>query len=1244
VARIEYHQLFETMPIGIVVHDARGQIIDANSAAEQILGLTSDQMRGRTSIDPRWQAIDADGAPFPGGTHPAMVALHDGVTVRNVVMGVFNPKTERTTWIRINAVPIFHPGAAKPFQAYATFEDITEHKQAEDALRVSEELYRSLVKSSEGAIYLLDDVGVVRYANDNAAHTHDLSVAGLTERRLFDLLAPDLATRYQTIVRQVFERGASIVIERPSRQGGELRWLRTSFQPVRNAVGKTERVLLNAVDVTSLHAAVEAERYQHNLAETLRDTLAVLTTLHDMDAVVRQVLTLVERVVEYDAASIYLVEGDRATLAYRQGRYSSAGHLPDDFSLLMGLPRFRQSIEEQRPYLVADTHDLTDWIPIPGTEWIRSGVGAPIVVRGQIFGLLTLDHSAPNRYTARDVAALDAFARYVGLAIENVAHVTALEQKVTERTAALHRAKARIEAILDSCPVGVLLVAIDLFIVMGNRCVRSLFGYTDGDNCQSSLMVRLSPADAQRTLELAKLVLAEKSSRMLEVMAVRCDATTFAAELTMAYVDNIDDGQPGLVCTVNDITARQQANAALRASDERWQFALEGNGDGVWDWDMVRNEIFYSASWKAMLGYQDNEIGASLTEWSQRVHPDDWAATMAASKAHLRGETPLYENEHRMMTRSGDYKWILDRGRVVKRDADGRALRFIGTHSDITERKQIETHLARQSALQQILMDTALHFINIPTDQLDQSIVEVLGSVSRFNQADRAYLLGYDFVQGFFHNTHEWCAPGISSEIDNLQNIPMALFPTWMDAHIHGRAIYVPDVFALPDDDPLRLALEPQGIKSLITIPLIDGEQCIGCIGFDAVHEHRVWSDTDIILLKLLAELIVNAKRRAQNQAALKRATEQLQVSERRLRNAQRIAHLGAWEYDVADGRVDWSAEVFRLFGLPVAEMAPALDSILARLHEADRLTLEHSIQRAVANGEPYEVELRIPKADGDVTYALARGEPVVNAAHYTTHLVGSILDITERKRSELALEQALAREKELSELKSRFVAMASHELRTPLATILAAAETLLAYSDRLEREQLVRRLTKIRDQVGHLQAIISDVLQLTRIEAGRHDFKPEHIDLNAFCAGIVENFLERPRWMHDLRFRPTVAPMPVWLDPRLLRQAIDNIIDNAAKYSPPQSQIEIAVTQQGNKALICIRDRGIGIPESSLKYLFTPFHRAANATMISGTGLGLPISKEIVSLHGGHIAVESEVDVGTVVRIYLPIEGEKRG
>jgi diguanylate cyclase (GGDEF)-like protein/PAS domain S-box-containing protein len=128
----------------------------------------------------------------------------------------------------------------------------------------------------------------------------------------------------------------------------------------------------------------------------------------------------------------------------------------------------------------------------------------------------------------------------------------------------------------------------------------------------------------------------------------------------------------------------------LALSEQRWQFALEGARDGVWDWNLVTNEVFFSPQWKRMLGYEDHEIPGALSEWDKRVHPDDKAGAYADIGKHLKGETPYYQNEHRLQCKDGTYKWILDRGMIVSRDANGKPTRMIGTHTDITEHKQAE--------------------------------------------------------------------------------------------------------------------------------------------------------------------------------------------------------------------------------------------------------------------------------------------------------------------------------------------------------------------------------------------------------------------------------------------------------------------------------------------------------------------------------------------------------------------------
>ena len=143
----------------------------------------------------------------------------------------------------------------------------------------------------------------------------------------------------------------------------------------------------------------------------------------------------------------------------------------------------------------------------------------------------------------------------------------------------------------------------------------------------------------------------------------------------------------------------RERTAELHKSEERWQFALEGAGDGVWDWDAVTNRVHFSAQWKSMLGYASEEIGDTLDEWDRRVHPEDKAAAYADLERHFRRETETYQNEHRMLCKDGSYKWILDRGKVIEWTEDGKPMRVIGIHTDITDRCQAEAEREKLEAL-----------------------------------------------------------------------------------------------------------------------------------------------------------------------------------------------------------------------------------------------------------------------------------------------------------------------------------------------------------------------------------------------------------------------------------------------------------------------------------------------------------------------------------------------------------------
>jgi len=145
-----------------------------------------------------------------------------------------------------------------------------------------------------------------------------------------------------------------------------------------------------------------------------------------------------------------------------------------------------------------------------------------------------------------------------------------------------------------------------------------------------------------------------------------------------------------LVVRTRAVDTINKVSNQLSASEQRWQFALEGAGDGVWDWDIKTNKVIFSKRWKSMLGFDEHEIGDDVDEWKKRVHPEDYVNVMQAVEATLSGLNNVYSNEHRVLCKDGSWKWILDRGMVVSRDADGKPERMVGTHADISSLKNLK--------------------------------------------------------------------------------------------------------------------------------------------------------------------------------------------------------------------------------------------------------------------------------------------------------------------------------------------------------------------------------------------------------------------------------------------------------------------------------------------------------------------------------------------------------------------------
>ena len=285
----------------------------------------------------------------------------------------------------------------------------------------------------------------------------------------------------------------------------------------------------------------------------------------------------------------------------------------------------------------------------------------------------------------------------------------------------------------------------DLKYVYVSPSVMQLRGYTPEEAMAQTMEQVLTPSSYQRALELfTREKLLEVSGRKhgrewtrnLDLEMVHKDGSTVWTEVTLNILYDENGSPTGLLGITHDISERRKAAEALRESEERWLFALEGAGDGVWDFDIPSGKVFRSRRWKEMLGYTEDEISDSVDEWARLVHPDDLKTSDECMNSHLRGETPVYASEHRIRCKDGTYRWILDRGKVMRWSDDGRALRIIGTQSDVTERKQAEEALMSSEERYRSLVDGMIDGVYRSTHDgrfvdINNAMVEMFGYASK---------------------------------------------------------------------------------------------------------------------------------------------------------------------------------------------------------------------------------------------------------------------------------------------------------------------------------------------------------------------------------------------------------------------------------------------------------------------------------------------------------------------------------
>jgi len=381
--------------------------------------------------------------------------------------------------------------------------------------------------------------------------------------------------------------------------------------------------------------------------------------------------------------------------------------------------------------------------------------------------------------------------------------------------------------------------------------------------------------------------------------------------------------------------------------------------------------------------------------------------------------------------------------------------------------------------------------------------------------------------------------------------------------------------------------------------------------------------------------------------AKLKQSEEALRRSKECFSKAEKIAHLGYWEWDMATNELIWSDEVYRLYGLDPEKVVPTYETVVSTLSAETRDWFIKAIDDAINNNAPFEGEYALTRPDGSLIHTHTIGEVFRDKNGKPLSMFGVVQDITERKKADKLLLENLRLEA-ADKAKSEFLSAMSHELRTPLNAVIGFSELLKMNTMGTLNEKQENYVDNIRYGGKHLLNIITDILDLSKIEAGKMELTIEKTSLPEAIDETI-NLMNEDAIKKKVTFIKELDPQIVFIeaDKQRLKQIFFNLLSNAVKFSKEEGgTVTIAAKKERDMARISVSDTGIGIIEEDLKKLFREFEQLDSGIgrKYGGTGLGLAISKKLVELHGGKIRVESEFGKWTSFIFLLPMTAHEGG
>ena len=628
-------------------------------------------------------------------------------------------------------------------------------------------------------------------------------------------------------------------------------------------------------------------------------------------------------------------------------------------------------------------------------------------------------------------------------------------------------------------------------------------------------------------------------------------------------------------------------NGLVSQKNKLLQVAIESSNDGFWYLNIQENKLYFSKQWKDMLGYSENEIDHSFDQLERLIHPDDRELVLAVMDPYIRNDSKAFEYEYRMRHKTKGYIWIMTQA-YVKFDENNLPTTLVGTNIDISARVNYQKDLKeRQKEYSEII--NAVHDVIFQIDEF--------GVFLFLNPA-------WSEITGF--------------SVDNSMGTPL-------------------EDYIYPNDrEKFSSYLKQKKDKgnkhfTLFEMRLLNSQGAFCWVKFS----FTIYYDSNGDFNKAQGT-ITDIHQRKMAEIAQRESEEKFRLMSENMSDLTCLHKAdGTFSY-VSPSMADMLGyEPELMLGRSSYEFIHPEDK--EQVYEVSHLPLLKGIQdKAITT-------FRLRREDGTYIWAETVTQAIKKGGQLESILSVS-RDISERIEVEMEIKKALEKEKELNELKSRFVSMASHEFRTPLTSIKSSIQILEMYAEGLDkkvRQFFEKHFSKMVVQIDRLSDLMNNILVLGRTEADKIPFEPEETDLRTEIEKIIR--MDYAPWQDGRTVSVAVQgeERPVFVDINLMGHIVNNILSNAFKYSKDQPSPQFTIHFNSEDFKIEVRDFGIGIPDEEKSQLFQSFFRAENTINIEGTGLGLVILKQFVEVHSGTVNIESEEGKGTTVTVQIPYRSQ---